>query len=233
MRLLVADTTWNIAGLAHAMRKEGFYITEGGSGAELLEYASSAEQNAILIDPDLPDMDAGELIARLRAAHPRMVIVVVSRRIEEAMRTKFMIRGADELIEWPSKPVEIAARLRAYIRRACGFATPLLEAGALSVDVEGRAVRWGEMPLHLTRLEYELIEMLVLRAGGMVTREQIMLQLYAWQDEPDPKIIDVYICRIRAKLAAIGAPEDVLVTAFGQGVRIPMLTPLRRTPKAA
>ena len=233
MRLLVADTTWNIAGLAHALRKEGFYVTEAGSGAELLEFASSAEQNAILIDPDLPDMDAGDLIARLRADHPRMVIVVVSRRVEDAMRTRFMARGADELFEWPAKPVEIAARLRAYVRRTCGFASPQLTSGALTLNVEERAVHWGQMPLHLTRLEYELIEMLMLRAGGMVTRDQIMLQLYAWQDEPDPKIIDVYICRIRSKLAAIGAPEDVLVTAFGQGVRIPMLTLLERQEAAA
>lgn len=226
MRLLVTDTTWNIAGLAHAMGKEGFYITEAASGAEVLEYASSAEQNAILIDPDLPDMNAGDLTARLRATYPRMVIVVASRRVDDELRRSFMARGADEVIEWPCKPVEIAARLRAYIRRACGFAHPVLETGPLSVNVDARAVHWGDMPIHLTRLEYELVEMLVLRAGGMVSREQIMLQLYAWQDEPDPKIIDVYICRIRAKLAAIGAPEDVLVTAFGQGVRMPALSVL-------
>lgn len=224
MRLLIADTTWNIAGLAHAMRQEGFYITEAGSGAELLEFASSAEQNAVLIDPDLPDMDAGDLIARLRSANPRMVIVVVSRRMEDGMRTTFMARGADELIEWPSKPIEIAARLRAYIRRSCGFAHPVLDCNELSVNVEGQTVFWGDMPIKLTRLEYELVEMLVLRHGGMVTRDQVMLQLYAWQDEPDPKIIDVYICRIRAKLSAIGAPEDVIVTAFGQGIRIPVYT---------
>ena len=224
MRLLVTDTTWNIAGLAHAMGKQGFYITEAGSGAEVLEFASSAEQNAILIDPDLPDMDAGELTARLRATYPRMVIVVVSRRVDDKLRAGFMTRGADEVIEWPCKPVEIAARLRAYVRRACGFSHPVLESSALRVDVEARAVHWGDMPIHLTRLEYELVEMLMLRAGGMVSRDQIMLQLYAWQDEPDPKIIDVYICRIRAKLSAIGAPDDVLVTSFGQGVRIPALT---------
>lgn len=233
MRLLVTDTTWNIAGLAHALGKQGFYITEAASGGEVLEYASSAEQNAVLIDPDLPDMRAADLVARLRADFPRLVIVVASRRVDDEMRTMFMLRGADEIIEWPSKPVEVAARLRAYIRRASGFAQPLLRCGELTADIDRREVRWRDMPIHLTRLEYELIEMLVLRAGGMVSREQVMLQLYAWQDEPDPKIIDVYICRIRAKLAAIGAPEDVIVTAFGQGIRMPRMNAVAPEEAAA
>ncbi|WP_158585624.1 response regulator transcription factor [Pseudooceanicola sediminis] len=234
MRLLVTDTTWNIAGLAHAMGQQGYYITDAANGGEVLEYLASAEQNAVIIDPDLPDMAAGDLIGRLRNQYPRLVICVVSRSVTEADRTRFLIRGADDVIEWPCKPAEIAARLRAYIRRAAGFAQPVLETGALSVDIDARKVHYDDMPIHLTRLEYELIEMLVLRAGAMVTREQVMMQLYAWQDEPDPKIVDVYICRIRAKLAAIGAGSDVIVTTFGQGIRMPALTPPRRaTPSRA
>ncbi|QOL81518.1 response regulator transcription factor [Pseudooceanicola spongiae] len=233
MRLLVTDTTWNIAGLAHAMGEEGFYITEAATGAEVLEYVASAEQNAVIIDPDLPDMEAVSLITRLRTEYPRLVICVVSRSVTEADRTRFMIRGADDVIEWPCKRAEIAARLRAYVRRTAGFAQPVLEAGDLSVDIDQRKVRFGDMPIHLTRLEYELIEMLVLRGGAMVSREQVMMQLYAWQDEPDAKIVDVYICRIRAKLAAIGAGTEVIVTSFGQGVRMPVLSRPREVPAAA
>lgn len=227
MRLLVTDTTWNIAGLAHAMREQGFYISDAANAAETLEYASSAEQNAILVDPDLPDMPAAELVSRLRADFPRLVVVVVSRKVDDEMRREFLFRGADDVMEWPMKPAVMAARLRAYVRRAAGFSHPVLQTGPLALDVDVRSLHHRDMPVHLTRLEYEMIEMLILRRGAMVTRDQIMTQLYAWTDEPDPKILDVYICRIRAKLAAIGAQEDLIVTNFGQGIRIPEQRPER------
>ncbi len=227
MRLLVTDTTWNIAGLAHAMREQGFYVSDAANAAETLEYASSAEQNAILIDPDLPDMSASELVSRLRAEYPRLVICVVSRKVDEDMRRDFLFRGADDVMEWPAKPAIMAARLRAFVRRAAGFALPVLQTGPLALDIDARTLHHHDMPVHLTRLEYEMMEMLILRRGAMVTRDQIMTQLYAWTDEPDPKILDVYICRIRAKLAAIGAQEDLIVTNFGQGIRIPELRPER------
>ncbi len=233
MRLLVTDTTWNIAGLGHALIKEGFYISEAANAEETLEFAASAEQNAILIDPDLPDMPAGKLIARLRAEYPRMVICVVSRRATSELRAEYLSRGADDVIEWPSKAPEIAARLRAHVRRASGYARPILESRGLALDLSKMALCFNAVPLHLTRLEYELVEMLMLRGGRIVTREQLMLQLYAWQDEPDPKIIDVYICRIRGKLAAMGAPEDVIVTSFGQGVRMPRGTDSSDAAQAA
>ncbi|MBT9384533.1 winged helix-turn-helix domain-containing protein [Pseudooceanicola sp. CBS1P-1] len=223
MRLLVTDTTWNIAGLAHALRGEGFYITEAGNAAEALDFAEAGEQDAFLIDPDVPDMAAAALVAQLRAQYPKTVICVVSRRVTEADRAHFLTRGADAMIEWPAKAVEVAAQIRAYVRRAAGFAHPEIAIGPVTIDVARMTVLNGDMPIHLTRLEYELVEMLALRNGTMVTREQLMLQLYAWQDEPDPKIIDVYICRIRAKLAAAGVAQEVIQTSFGQGVRMPVL----------
>ncbi|NIZ10895.1 response regulator transcription factor [Pseudooceanicola sp. HF7] len=233
MRLLVTDTTWNIAGLSHALLKQGFYVTEAANAEETLEYASTAEQDAVLIDPDLPDMSAAQLVSKLRMAHPKLVICIVSRRDTQAIRAEFLTRGADDVIEWPNKAPEIASRLRAYVRRAAGFCMPVIQSGLLQLDLSAMTLHYGDMPIHLTRVEYEMIEMLMLRNGAIVTRDQIMMQLYAWQDEPDPKIIDVYTCRIRAKLAAIGAPDDVIVTSFGQGIRIPIYSAPRDTKTAA
>ncbi|QPM91859.1 response regulator transcription factor [Pseudooceanicola algae] len=233
MRLLVTDTTWNIAGLAHNLGKEGFYISEAANAEETLEFAASAEIDAILVDPDMPDMPAVKLVARLRMAHPHLVICVVSRRNTDEIRAPFLIAGADDVIEWPDRTQEIAARLRAFVRRAAGFALPVLETGGLRLDLGQMKLHYEEMPIHLTRVEYEMIEMLMLRNGRIVTRDQIMMQIYAWEDEPDPKIIDVYTCRIRAKLAAIGAPDDLIVTCFGQGLRIPYLVEPPRKTEAA
>ncbi|WP_375175596.1 response regulator transcription factor [Pseudooceanicola sp.] len=221
MRLLLTDTTWNMAILARELRGAGFFVTEAPDAADLMEYVLNGQQDAILIDPDLPDGEALELIGRIRAVKGHIPICLFARKVDNDLTTRALARGADDVIRWPDHGIgDIMARLRAYIRRAAGFATSEVEFGGLYVDLERQQVRYGDMPVHLTRLEYELVETMALRRGALITREEIMLQLYAWQDEPDVKIIDVYICRIRAKLAAAGALEDVIATSFSQGYRL-------------
>ena len=112
------------------------------------------------------------------------------------------------------------ARLRAYVRRARGFARPQIGLGVLTLDLDLRQVRAGGTLVPLTRLEYEIVESLALRRGAVMTREEIMLQLYAWEDEPDAKILDVYLCRIRSKLAAAGAGGSLIATSYSHGYRL-------------
>ncbi|WP_169052572.1 response regulator transcription factor [Pseudooceanicola onchidii] len=233
MRILLTDTTWNMAILAKELRDAGFFVTEAGSGAELTEFARLGEQDAILIDPDLPDGDAHDLVRRLRSLNRHIPICLFTRKVDDQDLTRALINGADDVIRWPDHGVgDILARLRAYVRRAAGFATTEVEVGGLVIDLEQQVVRYGDMPVHLTRLEYELIETMALRNGRLISRDQIMLQLYAWKDEPDAKIIDVYICRLRAKMAAAGATEEVIVTSFAQGYRLNTI-PVEATAVAA
>ncbi|MGR3320382.1 MAG: winged helix-turn-helix domain-containing protein [Pseudooceanicola sp.] len=121
---------------------------------------------------------------------------------------------------WPYDGDEIASRLRAYIRRSHGFASQAPSFGGLTVDLDRRVVSFGARSIHLTRLEYELVEMLTLADGRLVSRDAIMTRLYGWEDEPEAKIIDVYICRIRAKLATLDAPRGLIATRVGHGYRI-------------
>ena len=220
MRFLVTDTTWNMAILARYLREAGEFVSEAADGEDLLHLASAGRQNAILIDADLPDVDLIPLIRRLRAEHPRTVICVFDRNPTEDRRTRAMLHGADDVVASPGDFRAIHSQLQAYVRRASGYAEALLDCSDLKIDITKRHVTHAGLMIHLTRLEYELVEFLALRNGGLVTRDEIMLQLYAWEKEPDPKIIDVYICRIRAKLTAAGAPDDVIVTSFAQGVRL-------------
>lgn len=220
MRLLMSETNWNMAILAKTMRDAGFFVTGARDAAEVLEYARSGQQNAILLDTDLPDMTISEAVIALRHSQPKLPICVFSRRVDPEQRARLMRLGADDVADWPDVPRETVAQLRAYIRRAHGLPNPLVEREGVRVNLSWQNVDVGGDRLHLTRLEYELIEMLALRGGSLVTREQIMSQLYAWEDEPDPKIIDVYICRIRAKLETMGAPDDLIQTSFGQGYRL-------------
>lgn len=224
MRILLTDTTWNMAILAKELRDAGFFVTEAADAAEIMEFAQAGQQDAILIDPDLPGGDALDLVRRLRALNRFIPICLMARDPDEAAMSRALSQGADDVMRWPDFDTpQILARLRAYIRRAAGFAQPEVEVGDLVLNLDTQSVRLGDMPVHLTRLEYELIETMALRNGRLITREEIMLQLYAWQDEPDAKIIDVYICRLRAKFAAAGAHEDVIVTSFARGYRLATL----------
>ncbi|WP_407492035.1 response regulator transcription factor [Pseudooceanicola sp. MF1-13] len=220
MRILLTDTTWAMAILAKKLRDAGFFVTEAGDVAELLEFARNGQQDAVVIDPDLPSGTLPDLLRQLRAAHAQMPLCIHTRDMDKADRLRAMTCGADDIFDNAMTMEEIEARLRAYVRRASGFGSPVVKVGDLSVDLDRQSVHLNDMPIHLTRLEYELIETMCLRNGKLITREEIMLQLYAWQDEPDAKIIDVYICRIRAKLAAAGATDDVIMTSFAQGYRL-------------
>lgn len=233
MRILLTDTTWNMAILAKHLRDAAFFVSEAGDAAEIMEFVRTGQQDAILIDPDLPDGDALDLIRRIRALDRNVPICLFTRKVSQADLARALAQGADDVIRWPDhNTAEIMSRLRAYIRRASGFSTARVTVGDLTIELDRQEVWYGDMPLRLTRLEYELIETMALRNGRLITRDEIMLQLYAWQDEPDAKIIDVYICRLRAKMAAAGAVEDVIVTSFAQGYRLNTL-PVEVTDLAA
>ncbi|MEC8667040.1 MAG: response regulator transcription factor [Pseudomonadota bacterium] len=218
MRILLTDMTWHMAIVAKSLRDAGFFVTEAGDVSELLEFAQTGEQDAILIDPDLPKADARVILRQLRSLKGRTPICVHTRR--DVDRIAMLAAGADDVFDAEISMAEMSARLQSFVRRAAGFGSPVLRIGDLQIDLAAQSVHLGDMPIRLTRLEYELIETMALRRGALITRDEIMLQLYAWQDEPDAKIIDVYICRIRAKLAAAGATEDLISTSFSQGYRL-------------
>lgn len=233
MRILMTDTTWTMAILAHALRDAGFFVTEAADAHEIREFAASAQQDAILIDPDLPDEDYATLVRHLRAQDRHIPILMFSRKVTREEKLRAMALGADDFIEWPSEGcADLPSRLRAMVRRAAGYSSSEVRIGDLYLDLDRQTVRCLDMPLRLTRLEYELMETMALRGGALITRDEIMLQLYAWDNEPDAKIIDVYICRLRAKIAAAGATHDVIVTSFAQGYRL-NTTPTETLPQAA
>lgn len=226
MRILVSDATWAMAITGTQLREQGFLVSEAGDGAELLEFALQGQHDAVLIDPDLPDMNYASLVRDLRAACPRLPVLLLARRWSDSERSRAWHVGADAVLESPLPTAELAARLRAFARRAQGYAAGVIQpAAGLSLDLDARRAVYDGRTLQLTRLEYELVEMLALRGGALVGRDEIMTQLYAWDNEPEAKILDVYMCRIRAKLATLGAPGDLIVTNFAQGFRLNLLAP--------
>ncbi|MGI3170369.1 response regulator transcription factor [Pseudooceanicola sp. C21-150M6] len=221
MRILITDSTWNMAIIGRNLRDAGFYVTEAADGDDILEFLKTSQQDAVVLDVDLPHMTACELLRQIRRVDPHIPVCIGAKNWSEADSLKALIAGADDTFTFDHDEADaLPARLRAYVRRVAGFASSEVTVGDLQIDIDRQVVRFGDLPIRLTRLEYELVETLVLRGGALITRDDIMVQLYAFQDEPDAKIIDVYICRIRAKLMAAGASHNFISTAFAQGYRL-------------
>jgi len=137
--------------------------------------------------------------------------------------------GADDYITKPFDRAELIARIQAVVRRCKGFSQPALRIGPLELNLDSREVMVDGSEVHLTGKEYAILELLVLRKGMVLTKEAFLNQLYGGMDEPEMKIIDVFICKLRKKLAAAGV-GDMIGTVWGRGymVRDPSSAPVSR-----
>jgi two-component system cell cycle response regulator CtrA len=142
---------------------------------------------------------------------------------------KALALGADDFITKPFDTEELMARIRAVVRRSKGFSHPMLRVGRLQLNQDGRQVLVDGKEVHVTCKEYAILELLVLRKGMVLTKEAFLSHLYGGMDEPEMKIIDVFICKLRKKLAMAGA-SDVIATVWGRGY---MMRECNEVPAAA
>ncbi len=149
--------------------------------------------------------------------------------------------GADDYITKPFDQQELVARIQAIVRRAKGFSQPTLSVGPLTLNLGSREVLVDGRAVHLTGKEYAVLELLTLRKGVVLTKEAFLNHLYGGMDEPEVKIIDVFICKLRKKLASAGAAE-LIGTVWGRGyvlrepngaIRLPNAADPRETPASA
>lgn len=220
MRVLLAETTWHSATAAADLRRAGFLVTSVDDGATLMDFAADGAQSAVLFDLELPDTDGASLMKGLRAAHPQLPVFVLARGTEWATCQTLFQLGADDVVNGPFAPRELAERVRAAVRRAQGFAQPEIQIGPLTIDTRAQQALWAGHALKLTRKEYEILEMLALARDRMVSRDEIMSQLYAWEDEPAARILNVYLSRIRGQITAAGGAPAILQTVWGLGYRL-------------
>jgi two-component system cell cycle response regulator CtrA len=151
------------------------------------------------------------------------------------VNVKALATGADDVLNKPFDTAELLARVQAIVRRSKGFSQPELRVGNVELNLHGQQVRVSGMLVHLTAKEYAILELLMLRKGMVLTKDAFLNHLYGGIDEPEMKIIDVFICKLRKKLAAAGA-DNLIGTVWGRGYTIRDLavdTGLDvRTPKA-
>lgn len=222
--LLVEDDKATAKSIEMMLRSEGFICDTTDLGEDGLEIGKIYDYDIIILDLMLPDIDGYEVLRRLRASRVRTPILILSGLTEMDNKIKGLGFGADDYLTKPFDKRELVARIQAIIRRSKGHSESLIRTGRLTVNLDTRTVEVDSHPIHLTGKEYGILELLSLRKGTTLTKEMFLNHLYGGMDEPELKIIDVFVCKLRKKLTAATAGENYIETVWGRGyvLRDPM-----------
>jgi two-component system cell cycle response regulator CtrA len=215
--LLVEDDAATAASIDLMLRKESFICDTTDLGEDGLEIGKLYDYDIIILDLMLPDIDGYEVLRRLRAARVRTPVLILSGLGELDAKIKGLGFGADDFLTKPFDRRELIARIQAIVRRSKGHSESTIHTGKLSVNVDARTVAVGDQPLHLTAKEYGILELLSLRKNTTLTKEMFLNHLYGGMDEPELKIIDVFVCKLRKKLSQATGGENYIETVWGRG----------------
>ena len=215
--LLIEDDIALATSLRVTLQARGFNVYATDSGEEGLELARMYDYDAVILDLSLPDMSGQETLRSLRASKNSTPVLVLSGKTEGQTKVAALTAGADDYVTKPYNREELVARLHAIVRRSRGFARPVIVTGDLVLDLTSKSVKVNGERVHVTGKEYQILELLSLRKGVMVTKEMFLNHLYGDMDEPEAKIIDVFICKLRKKLVAFSNGAHKIETVWGRG----------------
>ena len=219
MRVLLIEDDRAMARSVELMLDEaGFEHETAGTGEIALEYARTYEFDVIMLDLTLPDLHGHEVLKRLRLLRIATPVLILSGDSETGTKVTGFGAGADDYVTKPFDKAELMARIHALVRRSQGHAQSLIVTGPVAIDLAARTVEVEGRRVGLTGKEYAILEMLSLRKGMTLTKEMFLTHLYGGRDEPELKIIDVFICKLRKKLHQAGAPASGCIeTVWGRG----------------
>ncbi len=218
MRVLLVEDDSNTAQSIELMLKsEGFIVDSTDLGEDGLEIGKLYDYDIILLDLMLPDIDGYEVLRRLRSARVNTPILILSGLSELDSKIKGLGFGADDYLTKPFDRRELIARIQAIVRRSKGHSDSIIRTGKLAVNLDARTVEVESQPLHLTGKEYGILELLSLRKGTTLTKEMFLNHLYGGMDEPELKIIDVFVCKLRKKLSTATGGDNYIETVWGRG----------------
>jgi two-component system cell cycle response regulator CtrA len=215
--LVVEDDSATAKSIELMLKSEGFVCDTTSLGEDGLEIGKLYDYDIIILDLMLPDMDGYEVLKRLRAARIKTPILILSGLAELDNKIKGLGFGADDYLTKPFDKRELIARVQAIIRRSKGHSHSVIKTGKLTVNLDTRTVEANGQALHLTGKEYGILELLSLRKGTTLTKEMFLNHLYGGMDEPELKIIDVFVCKLRKKLATACSGDNYIETVWGRG----------------
>lgn len=217
--LLVEDDVNSARGTMLILKAGNAIVDHADTGEGALEIARHYEYDVMILDLMLPDIDGYEVIRRMRLSRNRTPIMILSGLTQPQAKVKALGLGADDFVTKPFDKSELLARVQAVVRRSKGFSQPKLHVGPLQLDLHSKEVFVNGRQVHLTGKEYAILELLVLRKGMVLTKEAFLNHLYGGIDEPEVKIIDVFVCKLRKKLQHAGA-DNMIGTVWGRGYMI-------------
>ena len=215
--LLIEDDSATARSIESILKSEGYICDLTDLGEDGLEIGKLYEYDLIILDLILPDMDGFEVLRRLRASHIQTPILLLSGLSQVDDKVKGLGFGADDYLTKPFNKTELLARAHAIVRRSRGHSESIIRAGRLMVNLKERAVYIDNEPLALTGKEYAILELLALRKGTTLTKEMFLNHLYGGMDEPELKIIDVFVCKQRRKISRALGDDNYIETVWGRG----------------
>lgn len=215
--LLVEDDLAMARSVEMMLNGEGFNVYATDMGEEGLDLGKIYDYDIIVLDLNLPDMHGYDVLKKLRSAKIDTPILILSGMTESDDKVKGLVFGADDYLTKPFDKSELVARIHAVVRRSRGHAQSSIAIGDLEIDLDGKSVSVARQSVHLTGKEYGILELLALRKGTTLTKEMFLNHLYGGMDEPELKIIDVFVCKLRKKLATASGGNNFIETVWGRG----------------
>jgi len=215
--LLVEDDPAMAQSLELMLKSASMVVDTTDLGEDGLEIGKLYDYDIIILDLMLPDMDGMEVLRRLRDARVETPVLILSGLAESEMKVKGLGSGADDYLTKPFDKNELMARIQAIVRRSQGHSQSIIKTGKLAVNLDTSTVDVEGRPIHLTGKEYGILELLSLRKGTTLTKEMFLNHLYGGMDEPELKIIDVFICKLRKKLGDATGGDNYIETVWGRG----------------
>ena len=216
--LLIEDDRLMSRAIELMLGGAGLEYETAATGEDGIELARVYDYDAILLDLTLPDLHGYEVLRRLRVARIATPVIILTGNSETDAKVSGFGFGADDYVTKPFQRAELLARVHALVRRSKGHAQSVIRTGPMAIDLAARTVEVNGRRVALTGKEYAILEMLSLRKGMTLTKEMFLTHLYGGRDEPELKIIDVFICKLRKKLATAGTnPTGCIETVWGRG----------------
>ena len=223
MRILLIEDDPATAKAIELMLKSEDYVCDCTDlGEDGLDIGKLYDYDLIILDLMLPDIDGLEVLRRMRTAKVHTPILILSGLSQPDDKVKALTGGADDYLTKPFDKDELVARIQAIVRRYNGHSDAIVRTGGLSINLDTHTVTVNGQLVYLTRKEYAILELLALRKGSTLTKEMFLNHLYGGLDEPELKIIDVFVCKLRKKLTSAGG-ESYIETVWGRGYFMPEL----------
>lgn len=216
--IVVEDEAATAEAITLALSKEGYVCDWVPVGDEALEIARVCDYDIMILDIKLSgSIDGYELLARLRAAKVKIPILILSGLMGTEQKVRGLGFGADDYLTKPYNRSELIARLQAIVRRSKGYPDSVIKIGGMCINLDSRTVECNGVNVRLTSKEYAILELLALRSGTILNKTTFLNHLYGGMDEPELKIIDVFVCKLRKKLAQATGGDGFIETIWGRG----------------